>query len=60
MNSLRVKRLERMTMKLEYPVYGGMARMYPPRLEYDMYTVRGAIIRNASAIESVAGPVTAA
>lgn len=33
--------------------------MYPP-LEYDMYAVRGAIIRNAGAIESVAGPVTAA
>lgn len=32
--------------------------MYPPRLEYDMYVVR-AIIRNASAIESVAGPITA-
>lgn len=58
MNSLRLKRLEGIALKLKHPVSGW--RMYTPRLEYDMYDVRGAIVRNAGAIESVAGPVTAA
>lgn len=59
MNLLKVKLLEGMAMKQGNTLCTSW-RMHPPQLEYDMYAVRGAIIRNASAIGSVASPVTAA